>query len=151
PHPLPAVPYPFDEFALDHLARARELGSDQVQQVEAAYPELAKGLQERRDDFDVKARDRSTREKVVLALQRGLGKTAMEILGQASNDEIGPDEGRLLLYLLLFTGRGEQIPAQTPETQALLGSEAHWFNALRAASLGNYSEAIGDLKSFSDQ
>src|SRR5262249_20201427 len=121
PFPLAPVPYPYDDWAMEHLARAKELAQAagpaeqemlaKITEFEKAFAEVPKMLQRQRDDFELRARGKSAMERVSLAHERGLSQLAMEELEKAKPTERRPHGDLLWFYLLLVRGRVDTLRA----------------------------------------
>jgi tetratricopeptide (TPR) repeat protein len=160
PYPLPSIPYPYDEWAMEHLTRAKELAQaagpaeqtrlKEITDFETAYADVPKLLKRQRDDFELRALGKAAMDKAALAFQRGLSQVALEELEKAKPAERGLHGNLWYLYLLLVRGRVDILRQMQQEygKQLLPGTDGIWLNAMVAAACGDYGEADQELGQF---
>jgi tetratricopeptide (TPR) repeat protein len=108
--------------------------------------EYDKQVTRARDDYEVKAANLRLPDKVALALNHGLAKKALDLLLEADPSEIGANEARLQLDLLLCTGRLDEVRAKLEDTESGGGLKSvlpdyGWFMTQIDAASGKYQEA----------
>jgi tetratricopeptide (TPR) repeat protein len=95
-----------------------------------------------RNEYELSAANQPLITKVQLALGKGLGKRALDLLLEADPAQIAEAEAGLQLRLLLYTGRAHEVQDRIgEELKPVLGFDYEWDTILMDAALGNYAEA----------
>jgi hypothetical protein len=143
----------WNDQAIDHLrdsikytrAAGRRPGesleqfSQKLEQLQTVLKELDTEVQRQQNDYELRAANQPLLVKAHLALERGLGKRALQVLLEADVSQFGPEEANLQVQLLLMTGRLDEVrDGLTPELRTVLGSNYDWYQALLGAASGDY-------------
>jgi tetratricopeptide (TPR) repeat protein len=148
----------FIDLARDHLGEAMRLMREQdtsalnssqldafqkqLDELEKKYSAIDNQVRHLEDEVEVSTQNQLLVARVGMAMQRGLGKRALDELSQADASLIGIQEARIYFDLLLATGRPEDVLVGMKEDFAnQLGFTYNWYRALAQAALGNYQDA----------
>jgi tetratricopeptide (TPR) repeat protein len=114
----------------------------QLDELEKRYSQLEEQVKRLEDAVEVATENQPLMAQVGMAMQRGLGKRALDRLSQADASLIGIAEARIYFDLLLATGRPEDVLVGMKEDFApQLRFTYYWYRALAQAALGNYHDA----------
>jgi hypothetical protein len=160
-HFLDAALQHFTEYVRIHQAGEAALATkskavkDFVAQLEQRLKLLNNDVRRRRNDFDLRAKDRPPLEKVKYAFfeatqeyrnGRGLGLLALKLLKEMDlnklKEEMRQDAAIWQLHFLLLTGQVNEVRERmSPTLKKPLGLNYDYFQIALAAAYGNYREA----------
>jgi hypothetical protein len=141
------------DLAVDHLREYVKLLSPKLGEKPEVFKARADGweqqlkkletyVNQQRNEYENVQRDQPLLRKVQIALSRDLGGKALDLLLNADEMEIQGPEASLQLFLLLTTGRLEDVRERlTPEFKSTLGLNYEWYQTLLEAASGNYTMA----------
>jgi tetratricopeptide (TPR) repeat protein len=144
------------DLAVDHLRTylesPRQLGGpapgiEEAKAAAAQLDELTKLLDRQREVFDREAERSSVSERAHMAVRRGMGGEARDLLLKSDLSAFGTEGMELELDLLLRTGRPDDVLEwMTPEVRGTIGEyPARWLSIQALAAVGDYDAANGVL------
>jgi tetratricopeptide (TPR) repeat protein len=118
-------------------------GSDQAKEVAAQLDQLTTLLDRQRREFARESERSSVSDRAHMAVRRGLGGEARDLLLKSDLAAFGTVGMELELDLLLRTGRPDDVlDWMTPEVRGSIGeSAAQWLSTQAYAAVGEYEAA----------
>jgi tetratricopeptide (TPR) repeat protein len=156
------------DLALEHTRAAVDLfkarayalrGSGDQENRDKEIESLEKGLEKldtevkrRENEFELAATNQPLNAKAQLALSKGLGKRARELVLESDMSLVTAREIPLLMNLLLSTGRIELAKdLLSDEARTTFGENFEWVSALLEAATGNVGKAGAYLDEMIDR
>ena len=144
------------DVAAAHLRAYRDLpvrwggpkkGDQRAEAVLAELARLTEALDTQTREFAQESAHSSVGDRATMAVRRGLGGEARDLLLKSDISAFGTQGMELELDLLLKTGRPEEVVEwMTPELRNSLGAFTyHWFRAQAYLALGEYTAADTEL------
>lgn len=118
-------------------------GSDEAKEIAARLDQLTTLLDRQRREYARESERSSVSDRAHMAVRRGLGGEARDLLLKSDLAAFGTVGMELELDLLLRTGRPDDVLEwMTPEVRGSIGeSAARWFSTQANAAVGEYDAA----------
>jgi hypothetical protein len=122
-------------------------GSDEAKAAAEQLKQLTSHLDRQRQEFGREAERSSVSERAIMAVRRGLGGEARDLLLKSDLSAFGTVGMELELDLLLRTGRPDDVlERMPPDVRGTIGElTARWFSIQARAAVGDYDAADGVL------
>lgn len=117
-----------------NIGETRETFDDMLGKRENFLQEFEKQVQQRQNDYELKAKDKPPAYRAQIAYERGLAGQALQDVSEIDPSQVTEREARVIVKLLLNMGRLRELQPFTRFEQPM-------DRAMVAAALGNYEDA----------